>query len=302
MFNFKEALGYLFKEKNWGVKFLIIYIAQALVTVPSSIMSLIQSSATANSVGSLPQIMNLLDSNSNGSNSLNYFDTVSKYNPQLMTNAAMVFLIYFLIILIPYILVIFWYNYETIQAGIQDRQTKPIWKENIVSLLKKDGKYFLVSLIYGLVLLAVIFVIVFTVGIIGSAFLGLTAGAFSSTKGVLATSILGFGSLFVLVCCCLSIVILVLSIIYYLFIMPTLLRLIGSNTFSEAFKISENWHIGQKYKSQFLSVFGIIFLFAFGIGFFSGILNAVARAIYNIRPFFGITFEILIQLIFTALL
>jgi len=291
MFNFRDAFTYIFKEKDWPLKLGLPILVQLLVVIPSAIYS----------------FLNLDSSDSSFySNSYNYLPATATRNPGLET-MALAFSCFILLTIIPTIIISLWYAYENTQAGIQLRSTKAIWSNNFSDTLKKVGKYFIVNLAYSIVILiifaifAAIFFGLFCAGaaLLGSLGANANAGlsSFQNTGKLDPSLFAGAGIIGVLLLCCFGIVALVVSIVAYLFIMPAMLRLIGTNTLGEGLKFGENWEIGKKYKGDFLGLLGIVILFAFIYGVINGFLSLFAGIFMVAAPGVGLVVSVIVQTI-----
>ncbi len=294
MFNFKEAFSYLFKEKSWGLKFGIIYVANLIVMVPMSIYSLVQN-AKLSTLGNLK------------TTSLSNLSTNPYWNTSTTSadsSVALLFMCFVLIMIIPFIIVSYWYLYENIQAGIQKRHTKGIWENKFEDTLKKVAKYFVVKLVYGLIIgLVVILIVGIIFGLfccISMLFTGLASGNYStnSSRDLNALFGTGFVGMSVVLVCCTVIFTLVLSVFAYLLETPAILRLVGTNTLNEGLKFGENWELAKKHKGTFLTLLGLCIVYAIIIGGITLISTLIAQRVYLSAPAFGILIEIVAQSVF----
>ncbi len=291
MFNFNEALTYIFKEKHWGYKFLIPFGLQLLIVIPSLLITLTNGAAQNNYLNTNNYMMGY---------NMGYNYSYNAYNTSNSV-FSLLFLCIFCFSFIPYIVVNLWYMYENTQAGIQNRETKPIWKNNLTDTLKKSGKYFLVSLFYGFIALIVILLLlgIFCVGMVALTAVGYSSLQASSLQNNIAfflTSGVGIALL-----CSLLFVGIALYVIFYLAFTPAVLRLIGSNTFAEGLKVRESWRIGWKYKWRFIYLLCLMFIFAFIFGIFSALGGVVTDFLGQGSTLLNFIFQTLYQIVVAAI-
>lgn len=235
--SFIESLTYIFKEKNWVSKvgfFLFIVTLQILVSASFSFLGYEEYNTTTGDV-----------------------------------RMSILFLPAFCVAIVVFIVSavsLMFYQYENIQAAIQNRETNAIWSYDLWDTIKKLGKYFLASFAL---------VIPFIVFFIFAIFLGFLVMGLTAIGGPLV--ILG-----VMLFCGLMLLLIPIGVYYvYFFMVPSLLRLIATNTFSEALKISENFDLGRKYWRHFGVLFLMALLVGIAFGIPIGLIGAVSDIIFD---------------------
>jgi len=243
-----DALTFIFKEKNWVVKFLIPFSIILIIFVLSSISALSELS------------------NPSFINSADYYN----YAFAIGTIISLMVTLLLCILIIPLVILESWYYYESAQSGIQKRETVNLFGSNFGDNIKRSFKYLLVSLIYGTIILSI--------GSIVLVVLGLTIAILESGS----TSFRQFGILgmfqsggpevilLILISCFILVGFTIFFTLAFLTIIPSYLRLFATNTFSEAFKIKDNWRLVMKYKAEFLGILVVSLLGALTISLISG--------------------------------
>jgi len=284
MFNFKEAFTYLFKEKDWHFKFLLPFLLQLLIVIPSLTLGLMQ-----------PQTPGVYSFNTLGHMSYRYSSTSGFFG--LFVSCI------FLISFIPYIIVNFWYLYENIQAGIFNRQTKAIWKNDFNDTIKKVGKYALNNIVYSFVITFAIIIIFGFFCVIGLALLVLMTailqnGNTNISNDITAFLTSGFGLLFF---CIIGVIFVIFYFISYTWMMTGSLRLIATNTFSEGVMLQENWHIAWKHKWKFVKLLLVVFcaILIFLAPYIT--LELLVRFLSFGSTFLNFIFEMLLQILVSAI-
>jgi hypothetical protein len=155
------------------------------------------------------------------------------------------------IVWIVYFFVTTWYLYEYTQAGVQQRETNLITKEDFTTSLKKVGKLALVHIIYGIPVGIIGFCIYMFVvlGLVSTLFAGVNSvGSSASTYGdaylpnftnMLAVA----GGSFLIFCCVVVVFAFLVSLYYHFIVTPATTRMIADNTFNRAFEIGKNWKL-----------------------------------------------------------
>lgn len=274
MFNFKDAFLYIFKEKNWGAKFIIPLVLYLIVVLPSVLISFIEpeSASTLNSLRAT---------------------RVSTTSDTL----ALVISCVVLIGIIPYLVVNFWYMYENTQSGISMRETTAIWRNPLSDTLKKVTKYFLVSLVYGLIASIVALVLL---GIACGIFFVATAAAGSVFQnGVDINNFLVFltSGLGLFLICFFGMIFIVLYAVFFIWSTFGSLRLIGTNTLSEGLKLEENWRIAWRHKWKFVLLFGLVLIFSTMLGMISGISGIFTELFTQNFPLIGFVAQLVLQIV-----
>lgn len=273
----KDSLTYLFKEKDWIVKYTIPFVFVLIIMILSSINQ-------ANTLNNLS--LNLSE----------YYKTYRNFNSVGTLLSCLMCLT-----VIPYLLVSGWYAYENIQSGIQKRATISLFTGNFGDKLKKSLKYIALNLIFGLILGVIVFGIMMAFGMIVAVIMGGVVSISGTANTLQSYSSLGTAYL-ILICCitCLSLLFAIAIIILScLLILPSYLRLIATNTFSEAFKFGDNWRIVKNNLGKFAGIILVIFISAIlliilslGITFISSlfiqqpiitlVINLIGGFIYSI--------------------
>lgn len=279
MFNFKEAFTYIFKEKDWHLKFLLPFLLQLIFVVPSVLLTYAEPNASLN-----------LNTSRVNYRAFNAADAIS-----------MLYFVFILIAVVPYTVINAWYMYENTQAGIFNRATVAIWKNKLEDTLKKAAKYLLTSFAYGflgllilLVVGGVVCAVVFGILILARSMM--TTGG--NTNDIFAFLTTGVGAIFL---CLFFIVFVIFYILFYVWMTVGSLRLVATNTLSEGLKLQENWRIAWRHKGKFF----VLLLWIFLISMFLVILLSIVTvpvSIMAIRmPMVNVGFQLVIQVI-TALL
>lgn len=255
--NFRQAFLGIFKEKNWIAKLGYISIFYFLILVISSILTRLDPSTP----GNITKIVNI-------------------DNPVFL----LVALIFLVVALVKYVFLSIWYTYENTQAEIQNRHTKFFLKNSFLDSLKKVVKYSLVSIIYSLIPGLILGVS----AVVGFIFLG----AFSGSEPMGMENI----GLYIVALLCLFCFAIILFALFYLFTMPIYLRLIATNTFSEAFRVGYNFKILKNYFASFFAVAMLTFVSSIIVGLVTGILTGITTGISTFNPLLGLGLEILFQL------
>jgi hypothetical protein len=248
--NIKESFTYLFKEKNWVLKFLPIYLFTLLNLGVSLLLTNALSSAQFFISG--------------------HYEKQIVYDPSLW-----IYIVISLILLVPTILLSSWYHYENMQAGMQDRETNAIWK-NPGDSLKKSLKYIAANFVYGF-LLALILIVMIVAFV---AFFYAIRSVFwpNSSQATLGAVTL------VLVCVwtCVFIFVVVIASLIGIFIQIAQMKLVSTNTFKEAFNFKQIGYIYKKYFVFFLALLGAVLVYAFVVGVPTVIFDVFARFFNNI--------------------
>lgn len=275
MFNFDDAFLHIFKERRWWLKIGIMFLVSYCFTVVTTILS-------------------TLTTDYSNFNTLNLKTLTSlDYTTSLIVGALTI------VLTIIYVLVSGLYTYENTQAGIQKRATRLPWEYSLWDGLKKVLKYVLASLIYAVI---IFILLAFIIGL-PALFIALLIGTAFSASGASSSSIAGLVAIGSILFCAFIIVALIISVLIYAFTMPGYLRLIASNTFSEAFHFGSNIRIGKEYFGSFLLTVVLTIIFAVLYGAFSSILSGIATSILFFNPIVGIVlyliFEIPLSLVLT---
>lgn len=267
MLNIGDSVSFLFKEKNWLLKFGIIFFLSFLVNACGVIMDMV------------------------GNNSATY---------QPDPNQALLLLGLFgasLLLTLIYSVIGIWYTYEVVQSGIQKRATKLIWEYSFADVIKKISKYFLASIVYGIIIfvfIVIIVVIPLLAGLVLLAFLNSLTG-----PDGLRVATAALPAIALVLTCVAILAMLVIGSLIYMFTMPAYLRLIATNTFAEAFNFKSNFRIGRKYFWYFLAAILVIMVTAFAMGLGIGVLEVLASLVAGSNQLLqGIT-QLLIQIPFT---
>ncbi len=255
----KDSLTFLFKEKNWALKMLLPFALTLLISLPSIF--------TDNST---------LSFNSNG-----YLRSSYNTNSATALFSAIVSCIVCLLV-IPTLIVGSWHTYESTQSGIQKRATTTLWGANFADKLKRSLKYLLASTIYGLVIGTIVALIA---GVFLIAIMLLSGGAFS-TNGL--SSLNNLNGIYLLLVCFFGILFLailaVLAVLSYFIVTPGLLRLVATNTFSEAFKLKDNWDLAMRHKPELLGLLLVSIATGFVVGILGGVGGAIAGVFSLVSP------------------
>lgn len=155
-----------------------------------------------------------------------------------------------------------WYNYEYTSAAIEKRETNAIWEKDFSESFKKSGKLMLVNLIYNIpVTLFYCCVVFFAYLILFGALIGsfgLAAGSgVSDDPSAIFAAFSGI-SVGILIYCCFIVLLVFLNLLYQVtIIMPAILNLVRTHTFSKSFDFGANWKFMRSnfnYFMQFLLV------------------------------------------------
>lgn len=242
MLNFGDAFGFLFKEKNWLLKFLIPLIPIIISMLPITILSVI----AGNNVET-----NALYFKNLPKNGLEFDWRLGNHYSILDSSPLVIFAIVFSIIVGVFSAVIgLWYQYEITQSGIEKRETKPIWKESIFDILKKAGKSFLLTLLYWIVPLIIVLGVACCIAMVAGFGLVEKIGSLNSMPslyGLFEFTVIGS----IAVICISCVIAICLGIYQLLVVQPASLKLIATNTFSEGLKMGHAFKIGTKYFGQF---------------------------------------------------
>lgn len=260
----KDSLNFIFKERDWVLKLLLPIMVLFLFTVPSILLTTITTSTTTRTPISIDMFMNDFTYNYSYSNSYNNFDT-----SDVLT---LVIGLVTILLIIPTAIIQVWYTYENIQSGIFVRKTTAIWKNKFEDTLKKTAKYFLVSLVYGMIFGALLLFIGLIFFCCFALLVGvLSVGAYNSFDSTYAIL---FGTAGGLIFLCIGLVVLVVLLgLFYIVYMPAVLRLIATNTLSEAFRFKENWNIGKRHAGEILGIYLVSLVGGIIIGIISGVLS-----------------------------
>lgn len=264
---FEESFSYLFKERRWLVKFSIIFVVNFALVVFTLLA--------------------------------NYFTTPKfegaltiKELTTLDFSTAIVVAVSTVIVSILMVVFSTWYTYENTQAAIQKRSSKLIWEYSIVNTFKKVIKYTVVSLIYSM--FAVVTLLIF-IGIpifVIATIIGTTGSSMQNTQALAAT----YGLLFILLCCFALLAILVCCIVFYVVTMPAYLRLIATDSFSEAFNIRSNLRIAKRYFWNFVLILVLVLVYSGIVGLISGFASIFASSISILNPEMGLATDVIIQI------
>ncbi len=233
MFNFKEAFTYIFKERKWGVKFLISYISTAILA--------------------LEIIFGLVSTAGSGPSNPN--DTI--FTAFLMCCAILSIAIFGVIF---FAFAQGWYQYENIEAGMENRPTTGIWRVNKEELLKKVGKIWIFYFIFGVISYICLIFINILVSIIFDILTRIHIYYYSSTETYnLITNEIMY-------------MVIVLMIFTYMIINWGILRFIWKKSFREGFNLKAIFKTIKNYYKHFLTLTGIFALF-YGISAVAFFLN-----------------------------
>ncbi len=258
-----DAFTSLFRERRWWVKLGLISALTFFITVLSLVVELIKPEKGVINAKTITSV---------------------EYT------SVMIFSVISLILIAVLLISSLWYTYENIQAGIQKRQTKLVWEYSVSNTLKKIGKYFIVSIVYGVI--GLILLIIF-VGIPALIVFSLSFALFQGEPKDLYQLV---PFLIVLICCVFGVILFVVSLVFSLFTTPGYLRLIATNTFSEAFHFGSNWRIGKKYIWYFLGV-SLLFVVLTGvISFVSSFFSIFGVSLSLINPIMGLIVQIIAQI------
>lgn len=274
MFNFDDAFLHIFKERRWWLKLGIMFLASYCFTVVTTILSTLTTDYSNFSTLNLKTLTSL------------------DYTTSLIIGALTI------VLTIIYIVVSGLYTYENTQAGIQKRATRLPWEYSLWDGFKKVSKYILVGIIYTVI----IFVLLALIVGLPALFIALLVGTAFSTNGVSSSSIAGLVAIGSILFCAFIVAILIASVLIYAFTMPGYLRLIASNTFSEAFHFGSNIRIGKKYFGYFLLTIILTIIFAVMYGAFSSILSGIATGILFFNPAIGIILHLIFEIPLSLLL
>lgn len=258
-----EAFVSLFRERRWWVKLGLISALTFFITILSLVVELIKPEKG---------VLN------------------AKTITSVEYTSAMLFSVTSLILIAILLISSLWYTYENIQAAIQKRQTKLIWEYSLSNNIKKIGKYFIVSMVYGLI--GLILLIIF-VGIPALIVFSLSFALFQGEPKDLYQLV---PFLIVLLCCVFGIILFVVSLVFSLFTTPGYLRLIATNTFSEAFHFGSNWRIGKKYIWYFLGVSLLLVVLTGVISFVSSFFSIFGVSVSLINPVVGFIVQVIGQI------
>jgi len=270
-FGFEDAFMHIFKERRSWVKFGIIFSINFAFIVFSLLTDYFASSTT------------------NGDYSIKTITSVN-YTSSLIVAIMSVF------ISILFVIFSTWYTYENTQAGIQKRSTKLMWEYTIVNTFKKVVKYIVVSLVYAF--FAALLLLIFIGLPMAILFLLVTSATINGSPREMSATIVLIG---LFVCGIAFIATVIIGFSFYVITIPAYLRLMATDSFSEAFKIKSNFRITKKYFLNFLLMFILIVIFAVLFGFISGIAGAFAGFVTILHPIMGIFASILIQVPLTAI-
>lgn len=258
-----DAFTSLFRERRWWVKLGLISALTFFITVLSLVVELIKPEKG---------VIN------------------AKTITSMEYTSAMIFSVTSLILIAVLLISSLWYTYENIQAAIQKRHTKLVWEYSLSNTLKKIGKYFIVSMVYGVI--GLILLIIF-VGIPALIVFSLGFALFQGEPKDLYQLV---PFLIVLICCVFGVILLAVSLIFSLFTTPGYLRLIATNTFSEAFHFGSNWRIGKKYIWYFIGV-SLLFVALTGvISFVSSFFSIFGVSLSLINPIMGLIVQVIAQI------
>lgn len=266
---FEESFSYLFKERRWLVKFTIIFVVNFALVV----FTLLANHFANPTLDRTLTIKEL--------SSLDYSTAIA---------------IAVSTVLVSIILSIFsgWYTYENTQAAIQKRSTKLIWEYSVITTFKKVIKFLVVSLIYTVL---AIFILLIFIGIplfVLGTLLGV--GTFSNSN----IESLSFVLLMALTC--LAIVgVLVCSLVFYVITMPAYLRLIATDSFSEAFKFSSNLRIAKRYFWHFAFILLLVMVYSGIVGAIAGTASIFTSSISLLNPAMGLGIDVVIQIPITII-
>ncbi len=239
MYDFKNAFSYIFKEKNWPLKV-------GIITTMMIIYQIIM--VFAEVIGKTPRYSSF------------YGTTTEQYN-ELGLVVLCLAVPYFLI----WIMVSYWYSYEIIQATLVSTETKLIFKEAPMTVVKKAGKLLLVDFLLSVPFLCLwlILLILNVVGIV----LTVENGAFIVLEIIIA--IVSF------------VITLISFVVFMLTYYSSYLRLLATNTFGEGIKYVENFKFGWKNKYDFGGLFIISILLSIVVGFIAWVPQIVVELLVN---------------------
>lgn len=166
---------------------------------------------------------------------------------------------------IPIYLIVYFYYYEYLQAGLEDRETIAIWKTPWLDTIKKSAKYFLAYLAHSLIMFIPMLLVIGIIAIL---------------------SILGsdsFEFVAIMVACTLGLLTFVWAIWYACYVYtPCLVHMVKTNTFANAFKFTEAREFLEKGNGRFtkfllinLGIIVVFYAFYFLFAFLSIILIGI---------------------------
>jgi hypothetical protein len=271
MVSLTKSWTYIFKEKNkfvkLGIPLLVIFLIGLLIAGLVGIIVVMDNSA---------------------GNSYQY-ESSSEENIGALVFMSAFFCLWPFIIALS--LILYWYHYENAQAGIQNRETKSILEVTKSEVFKKIGKFYLVDMIYQYILqLFSYFLLVAFIP-----FFILFPLAEESGSDVLEILVV------ILLCCAGLLFFVALSYISFIVLTPATLRLIETNTFSQAFKIKENWKLLKQNHRAFLNIFLVTLFYEIGIFIIGIFLIVLASLFIDALPILGWAMMIVFIIFLTIL-
>lgn len=258
--NFGESVMYLFKERRWWLKFGIIFLISYCFTAISIVFSAISDNTVTTNASPIENM------------------------PVLLTSLALS-----LVVILILLFFSTFYTYENTQAGINNRPTKLLWEYSFKDVIKKVAKYSIVNFVYAIIITVTFLVVIGLPAI----WIGLMVNSAYSSDPSSAT-LAGLVAIGFLFSCIILAIILVLSAIFFALSSAGILRLIATNTFSEAFKFKSNIRIGKKYFWNFF----LVFVLLAGVSIIYSILSIISSSIAATIFFKNDLFQIITQLIF----
>lgn len=248
MLNFGDAFGFLFKEKNWFLKFLIPLSLILISALPLTVVTLIESKPT--------DIANVIKTVPNGIE-VNWNLVLSSQKSEL-SPLMLVTIIFSCITGIISLIFMLWYQYDITQSGIEKRESTAIWKEPFLDVIKKAAKTIILAILYWIFPVTLALCIVCFAGIVGLSGLAGGLSNFSSLQNSFS-KLLEASLLVVAIFLCIGCVLAVIMGLYQILIVqPAMLILTKTNTFGEGLKLGKAFRIGRKYFFHFLLAYAII--------------------------------------------
>ncbi len=250
MLNFGDAFGFLFKEKNWFLKFLIPLSLVLISVLPLTVVTLIESKPA--------DISNIIKTVPNGIE-VNW-NLVLNSQKSEQSPLMIITIIFTCITGIISLVFMLWYQYEITQSGIEKRESTAIWKEPFIDVVKKAAKTLLLAILYWIIPVSIAACIFCFAAVAGLA--GLAGGVSSFTtlqdsfSKLLEASILIAGLFLCLGC----VLVVVMGLYQILIVQPAMLILTKTNTFGEGLKLGRAFNIGRKYFLQFVLAYAIIII------------------------------------------
>ena len=170
--------------------------------------------------------------------------------------AALSMILFYIVIFameIPIYIMVYYYGYEYTQAGLEDRETKAIWKNEYMDTIKKAGKVFIGYMAHSLIMIIPAVLVV--------AMVALLLIVENSALDVIAI-VAGLS---------LGLVALIWAVWYYCYVYaPCYVYMIKTNTFTNVFKFSEAREFLSKGDGEFTTFWlvNLALIFAFYAAYF----------------------------------